>query len=213
MGNPVTTVAVAPPVAPPATKWWNTQRRKALEMAIDGVSEVQIAKELKVTRKAVYNWKKHPEFRAALRERAEGNGLTTKMRRISEISLAANLLVRKGIVALEKGDLNKALPMLREFRAFRQDERQEYGEQAARIGLEVSGGVEHQHEHKRVDLPFKKFLETNAHLIDVKPELPPNEQLADVTLQLLQKTDLLDQLHAEDAEDERARLIAKDKEK
>lgn len=156
---------------------WTEERERCLDFVIAGNSNVAIAKELGVHRKTVENWKKHPTFLARLEEMVLDQRHTVRLRRIRQtnaLTERTEALVEKAFkVAEEKPESmiaqERAMNWASEFRAFREQERIESGENVQRH--EVSGVIGHAHLVGSVrNGSFKEFLTQaiDSKVIDVE---------------------------------------------
>jgi len=198
--------------AKPAKWEWTTDRERCLDYLLAGMPKRQIARELGVHRNTVNNWTARPEFIHEARKRFDEHVNSTRVRRLMETnsftSRIAKMISKHLDAAETKGDateMRRAMEWMREYRQFRDQERQDTGDNVQRVqhsgGLLVGGeGEMHHTTHKA---SFKDFLESmiDDGVVDtdaIEIDTPPGEVIRQVVQQSLTDGGLLDTINEED---------------
>ena len=198
------------------TLWkWTRVKRKAIKLILQGRSNVQIAKELGKHRHTIRRWKETDEFRAETLRQAHEYANQKRFKRVYETGAMTDSVARHAVKTLTKleknrkvsgAEFSRALSFLREYRAFRAEERQDFGDNVQR--MEVGGGFTvgitgESGAPKTVtgEQSFKDFLQKSAASMPkrvIQGVTTPAEALVAVTREALKNTDVLDKLHEED---------------
>jgi len=212
--SPAQLVQVNPPergVVRAAGWSWSKTKRKAVQLVLRGVSSVDMAKTLGVHRNTIRAWRARPEFQAEVMARAHDYANETRFRRVYETgTLASQMASRAAQVLadidkqegeLSQGQLNRLQLFLREYREFRREERQDFGDNTHRVEgnflVNVTGAAIKQTSGDS----FREFLAQNADKVPerlIHSAKDPTDAIVNVTRTLIRQTDILDQLHAED---------------
>lgn len=204
----------------PSELWFegDPKREKALELAFGGASNKLIATQLDVHRNTVSNWRDNPYFMEAL-AKLHGDRLgAMRARRAQQTSNFADRLAAladNALTTIEQkvktgnpvalSDRQTLRDWMQEYRATRQEERIDSGDNGVRVqhsgvvGVGVFGEVNHTHSIKGSS--FKEFTSKalRSKVIDIKAiEESKEEPLVALVEAVLGDTDLLDIIQEED---------------
>jgi hypothetical protein len=163
MTKPPSTALAKRPRKPRAKVWaWTAEKEQCLTLALAGWPKLRIAAHIGVNRNTVTSWCQAPEFVDRFHSEQEEHQLVTRQRRLREANRFADRLAAVAAKALDVAEKNPqhtasrfaARDWLSEFRAFRNEERTDSGENVQRH--EVIGAV--QHQHQLTNQSFKGFL-------------------------------------------------------
>lgn len=216
--------------APPEAWKWDQPRTDCLNMTVKGHTNVDIARQLGRHRSTIIEWKKRPEFAERLREKMGDVVMATKYRRLRQTSkfadASAKLLDRsyKKLLAPPKGEpgsderhldvavkqdaLEVAKDMGFEFRAWRKEERQDFGDDVKKqqTSVVVGGVLQHEHKQSSFNISMRDFLEQKIDqgVVDVEA-LPATKDkgrlLTSAVVQALSDPAVIDLLQEEDREE------------
>lgn len=201
---------------------WDEQREKAVDLAVAGWSNKQIATELGVHRNTVSNWKNHPEFQKRIAKSNNEHAEIVRQRRARETNMLNDRIAKLSADAIERVEkkpqdahaVRDMKALLEEYRAMRGEERQDIGDNVQRH--EVSGSVQHSHEHSVRGMSFKELMKSamaKHNIIDVTAvEVIENPllALANIAQQTVLRDGVLDEIAEEDhAEAVRAQFESK----
>ena len=183
-------------------------------MVYAGASKAQIAKALDVHRNTVTNWTNAPEFADALaalqtdrvgavrvRRAQQTNSFTDRIAKLADRSLAS---IEKAvdrnepISVIQRTELREYLG---EFRAMRNEERIDNGDNMQKHQHQVSGAVQHHHVHSVRNKAFKDYLQEqiNGNVIDLGALEESQEQpVVALVERLLTDSNVLDTFAEED---------------
>lgn len=194
---------------PEEEKWeWTPEREKAAQQVLAGIPKTQIASEAGVHRNTVSNWCKHPEFVARVRELRDDRVETTRQRRHVETQLFTDKiskLAHQQLDAAMKSPqdtviVRSAREWLAEYRMFRNEERQDTGDNVAHIKHEHEGSV--QHSHTLSAKSFKGFMQEALDNNIIDADCIEGKDVHDIILQATQQAlvegTLLDDLAEEE---------------
>ena len=150
---------------PPADPWWTSERETAYQMALQGLPQHQVAKELDRDRHTVARWLSDQRFEERLYEENTSRFKASRQRRTMQtvrLTDKAEQLANKMMeLSIEKpkdvGARMAARDWLSEFRENSRREDEIYGLDKQRVDVNIHGTVQHRHKGA-VDVSFKEFL-------------------------------------------------------
>lgn len=199
-------------------------RQRCFDLVVAGVSKAAIARELNKHRNTINNWCADPRFIAAARQWMREHQSAKRQRRMVTTNVINDKiedLVLGQVKKLElqaqnpktpiKGeDIRTMRELAYEYRSFREEERKDMGDDVKRVSVNsnhshtLTGDV--QVTHSVSNTPFKAFVkqQMDSRIIDVEALDAPNQGalLLQATEHILADSDLLDQIDAEDRENE-----------
>lgn len=203
---------------------WTEQRLRCVDLMIAGIPKTAIARELRVHRNTIGKWTSNPEFisklRADLNEHIgvtrqrrlmETNNINNKMSKLATNAVDRVLALEEKMAAGETVDPKKMGNAIRnmreffhEFRAFREEERKDVGDDVKRI--ETRGTMHHYGDvnvsHTSNDTAFSDFLADNLEKgiidADILEEVDTTKVLPKAVEHVLIETDILDIIDEED---------------
>lgn len=203
---------------------WTDERLRCVDLMIAGIPKTTIARELKVHRNTIGKWTSNPTFisklRADLNEHVgvtrqrrlmETNNLNNKLSKLASNAVDRVLALEEKIEAGETVDAKKVGNAIRnmreyfhEFRAFREEERKDVGDDVKRI--ETRGTMHFSGEmnvnHTTNDTAFSDFLADNLEKgiidADILEEVDSTKVLPKAVEHVLIETDILDIIDEED---------------
>ena len=198
---------------------WTKSKRAAVKLVVQGRSDIQIAKEVGKHRHTVRKWKQTPEFNAACMEAAREYVNRVRYKRVYETGVITDHLsghVAKCLAHLQATELTDVTQVhmsqlqtcLREYREFRAQERSDFGDDVSRgeVNLRVFGGAAASQESDQVSgQSLRDLLEANQDKIPervISGAASTTEALVEGVRQVLQNTDVLNQMYEEDGGDE-----------
>lgn len=145
-------------------------QEKAVELLLVGLPKTQIAAQLRVNRRTILRWTKDPVFIAEYNLRHNDHVATTRQRRLRESNMFADRVSKLASNALKDVEAkpndpiahNTAQSWFGEFRAWRDQERQDFGDNvrhhhvSGAVAVGVVGRVEHVHASTQID--FSEYL-------------------------------------------------------
>lgn len=205
-------VTKSPPKRHP--QWaWDKRKSKAVDLTLKGASVRAIAQELGVHWNTVQTWRSHPEFQQRLARLAREYAQTTRFRRVHETGVFTSAISRQLVKVLDRlenaaesvpQDVHLLQVFLREFRAMRQCESQDFGDNVQRYegAIHVHGlGSEASRPMGSQEETFERFLDRAEVKVDRKvidSAATPQEALQALIEQVIEGTDLVDQVQEED---------------
>jgi hypothetical protein len=150
---------------PPPDPWWTPERELAYQMALQGLPQHQISKELDRDRHTVARWLSDQRFEERLYDENVSRFKASRQRRTMQtvrLTDKAEQLANKMIeLSIEKpkdvGARMAARDWLSEFRENSRREDEIYGLDQQRVDVNVHGTVSHKHRGS-MDTTFKDFL-------------------------------------------------------
>lgn len=192
---------------------WTKKKRKAIRLILRGWEHGKIAESLSIHRSTLTRWRKNQEFSAELMTKAREYMETRRFKRTHETGVIADQLA--GLTAKRLSDairsggdpdqreLNQLQLFMREYRAFKESEKIDFGDDprgggvSVNIGIGVSGGA----SSDATSQSFRAFVE--EHLDKVPDNVivnadTPQEMLLGIAETLVESTDMLDDMYEED---------------
>lgn len=212
------------PVAIPELWEWDAPRERCLEMIFRGYAKTDIAAELKKHRSTIQAWTARPEFITRLAEKRGEHVETIRARRVVQTSKfgdKAALLLNRALSRAIKSPsnplhMNMARVWGSEFRAWREQERVDFGDKVDRTEVSFAGRVE-VNSRTSHEILFKDFLQAKLEdgLIDVEA-LPPASDAGSLVAALVEQVigddpTVTDILHEEDRARAEEGSVAKEK--
>lgn len=212
--------AGAPSVA--AEDWWDDQKEQALDLVLQGLSKSAIARQLGVHRNTINNWCAHPKFIAEGNQRLREHVSAKRQRRMVETNLFGDRLARLAAHQVEKleedmkqnralggDDLRRMRELMFEYRAFREEERKDFGDDVKRVSVtstnttSITGDVNVRHTVAAT--PFGEFVKQamdegaiDAEAIESADGESKGKQILELAERVLTDTTLLDALQDEE---------------
>jgi len=146
--------------------WWTDEREKALVIALQGIGQAQIARELGRERHTIARWMEDPRFEQRMYDENVQRFRTSRQRRTVQtlrLTDKAHDIADKMLDSAKKKpkDLASRLAARDWLNEFREQSRREdeiYGLDKQRVDVNVHGTVNHKHKGAVVSLSFKDFL-------------------------------------------------------
>ena len=193
---------------------WDKKKRIAFRMALEGVGPSEIAKKVGVHRNTIRNWSRTRQWGEELRTRLQEQQLSTKIKRLNTLDKVGNALTEKALDVIENpagaGPALTAI-FLKETREYAKLERELYGENGSPssggsspnlININVGGGsaapAATDQARELEALSFRDYLKAHTAESDTIEATDEQTALVTKTRELLQQTDLLDQVHEVD---------------
>lgn len=209
----------------PATWTWTPQRRAALRLTLEGLTQAEVARRIGVHRHTLQNWSKAAEWITELRKRVEERTVSARFRRAHSTERLTDKLARLADKALEADriDVPRTGLLLRELRDYQRLEREHMGLEPACTArasarnlpttaepFSISQAPEP--ESRLSDRPFKELIQ--QHMSDIsedalRAETPQEALILAVHDILAANPYILTGLHAEDEAEEHARAARK----
>jgi len=203
----------------PKTWKWTKRKRRAVDLLVRGWSVRRIGEEIGASYVTVQRWKSSPEFVTAVLTRARDYVQRTRFKRVHETGLITDHLlaqIARCFARLNDGGLltqaevNRLAMLLREYRAFRSEERDDFGDDVRKVEGHFAFGITQpiRPSGERIgDMSFKQFFEANSDKIPTEVferSKTVAEALVLATRELIKNTDIVDQLFDEENEAIRA---------
>lgn len=198
---------------------WDSDRTACLNLTVKGHTNVDISKQLGRHRSTIIAWKQRPEFVERYQEKMGDHVNAVRHRRMHQTTKFADAtakILEKSFKVLADPE-TKNDPLARdiaadnvktfgnEFRAWRKEERQDFGDDTKKQQVLIGGHVKHTHMSLHVSM--RDFLEQKTEngviSIDHLPNTKDKNLLLTAALeQVLSEPDVADLLSEEDRDED-----------
>lgn len=198
-------------------KWvWTKTKRECLERALSGWPKTTIAKELKRHRNTISQWMAHPDFKAEFNKRMGEHVASKRQQRIRETNLMADKVAKLTAQALDKALKEPTSVVTRqtaqawasEFRAFRAEERVDFGDNITRHDHRMAVAGEVTHNHRTDQMSFRSFVEAKITKGDIDvagiDATDVGGMISAIAQEMLVEGEALDMINEEDKADIKA---------